>query len=873
MRNIILILLSLLVASVASAQDIYLKQNNFFTELVLNGASENIKDVQKQQHSITLFFKKKISADFSGGLNDPFIKKIIAKGDSLTIEFAPNTDFAFMTEAQDAKVVASRTRQADDIKLGYGIEQAIMKRGLGIIENTEAQRQLGISDELFAKQEFEAALLQLESLISSDVNSFYKQEALYRLGNTYFALGEKSYKNYITASQIFDDFTNLYPDSYLFRDALIRSAEAKEKADMYYEAIFAYEKIIRLVNDEQIRRKAYLQIADLYQMLGQIDRAIEARENYIKRFQGDKDPQTAIIAMLYAEKGDLDNAFKYFSSLTGRKVDYSKFSPESLYIMGDVFDKKRRYEEAYNAFRRVYSFYPSFKDADMAMYRSATMQEKLNNKTQAESLFLDTVAKYPDKPGGMLAAIDYANLDIKAKKTEDWEKFLAPALKSSDIEINEKANLVIIKSFFNEKDYAKTIEQIDKFGKNSYNSPLMTEVFDIKQQARLSQAKTAYKDGELNKAQEYIRMMLNEFPDTAYSKEAKTIDQEISYGQVKEKYELGDYKGVIDFTENFLADELEIIEPSKWYNLLDDAYYARIKQNYSTNKTAQAMIEAKQYIAQFGNEGAHINGVREIADAIVERAIKNNFDDERFVNVIQNYSENNQIINDSKNDLFKDTVRSYTAFALFKVSMQKEAAEMLASVGKNKNSTYWLTNLLLGNGEINFQVNALDPLTLTFIAEEAEKKNPDTAIKLLDEYTKDPKLAEKLKFKISKNISNSTKREVLLVKIYKAVTEEPAKRFEGYEEVLLDMGILYFKKNSFRSAISSLENFLKQYPARDDKRAEALYYTAKSYLKLKENNNAVKSYMELLESIPNSIYAGVARTELEDIEWRKSLTN
>lgn len=46
----------------------------------------------------------------------------------------------------------------------------------------------------------------------------------------------------------------------------------------------------------------------------------------------------------------------------------------------------------------------------------------------------------------------------------------------------------------------------------------------------------------------------------------------------------------------------------------------------------------------------------------------------------------------------------------------------------------------------------------------------------------------------------------------------------------------------------------------------------KSYLKLKDNDNAVKNYMELLESVPNSVYASAARTELEEIQWRKSLT-
>ncbi|MCD8492426.1 MAG: hypothetical protein LRY51_11295 [Geovibrio sp.] len=151
MRNIGFIVFALLIAFAAGAQDIYLKKNRFFTELVIAGAAENIKDVKKGERTITLSFAKNLSAGFSGRLDDRFISKITVKGENLILDFAPDTDFTFMTEGVDAKVVASRKRKADDIKLGYGIEDAIIRKGSGIVENAEADRQLGIADELVAK--------------------------------------------------------------------------------------------------------------------------------------------------------------------------------------------------------------------------------------------------------------------------------------------------------------------------------------------------------------------------------------------------------------------------------------------------------------------------------------------------------------------------------------------------------------------------------------------------------------------------------------------------------------------------------------------------------------------------------------------------
>lgn len=872
MRNIGFIIFALFIAFAAHAQDIYLKKNRFFTELVIAGAAENIKDVKKGERTVTLMFAGKLTAGFSGKLDDRFISKITVQGDTITLDFAPDTDFTFMTEGVDAKIVASRKRKADDIKLGYGIEDALIKKGSGIIENTEAEKQLGIADELMAKGTYEQAAINLEGLLASDINSYYRQEALFRLGSAYYEMGSKSYKNYITASQIFDDFTNLYPDSYLFRDALIKSADSKEKADMYYEAIFAHEKIIRLVQNENIQKNSYRKIAEIYQTLGQTDRAIEARENYVKRFKDDRDPQTAMIGMLYADKGDYETSFRYFQGLTGRKVDYSKFSPDSLYAMGEVFDKRGRTEEALYAFRRTYGYYPSYEKADMAMYRAAQMNEKMGNKSAADTLLLDTVNKYPKKPGGMLASIKYADTHVSEKSTADWEKFLTNALASKDFEILEQADVVVIKSLFHEKAYDKTLERIDKFGKRSYSSPLMSIVFDIKQKIRLQQAKQAYDETRYDQAQEYVGMLLKEFPDSPYRREAKTIGQSISYGRTEARFKNGDFKGVIEYIENFLTDETEVIEPVKWSKLLDDAYYNMVKTDFDASRVPQALMNAKQYIAQFGTDGTHIADIINMAERLTLTVIRRKFEGNRFLDVIQAYSENQNIIDSSKQQPFKDTVKAYAAFSLYKMSMPDNAAELLATVGSTKTPVYWLTNLLIGDGSINFQVNTLDAETLVFLADEAEKKNPDTAIKLLNEYTKDPKLAAKQKFKISKNISDDAKREQLLVSIYQDVNKNPGKQFDGYEEVSLDMGILYYKKNSFKPAVEALSSFLQNHAQRDEKRAEGLYYMGKSYLKLKDNDNAVKNYMELLESVPNSVYASAARTELEEIQWRKSLT-
>ncbi|MGE4267379.1 MAG: tol-pal system YbgF family protein, partial [Deferribacterales bacterium] len=73
--------------------------------------------------------------------------------------------------------------------------------------------------------------------------------------------------------------------------------------------------------------------------------------------------------------------------------------------------------------------------------------------------------------------------------------------------------------------------------------------------------------------------------------------------------------------------------------------------------------------------------------------------------------------------------------------------------------------------------------------------------------------------------------------------------------------------------VKVLEQFKLVHAARDDKRAEGLYYLGKSYQKLGKPDQSRNAYMELMESVPKSVYASAAKSELEDTKWRNSLKN
>ena len=65
------------------------------------------------------------------------------------------------------------------------------------------------------------------------------------------------------------------------------------------------------------------------------------------------------------------------------------------------------------------------------------------------------------------------------------------------------------------------------------------------------------------------------------------------------------------------------------------------------------------------------------------------------------------------------------------------------------------------------------------------------------------------------------------------------------------IGICYFKLKDYDSSILELSNpLVNQLP--DNQVASALYLTANSYFKVKEFDNAEKTYLEILKKFPKS---------------------
>ena len=871
MRKLFGIFLISLLCADAYAAGIYLRNRGHFSELVIPGIADRILSVSKGSDMLAVESSAVLSGMDGTRIHDPFIRSVAVNGRILTISLFPGNDYTVNTSGKDFRLVVAKKKQTETIKTGYGIEQPVATKDMINIENTDLDAALARVDGLIASKNYTEAMNLAESIVKSQPDGYYKQEAYFRQGLIYLYTGKDNYNNYVFASQLFDDFLKQYPDSFRKKDAMIKSAEAKESAQLYNEAIFAYNNVIRTLRAPDVIKTAYERIAGINTEMGKFKEAIDVRRQIAAKFKSEAGPQNAKIGMLQSRMKDYDLAYSSFLTVVNSGTDLDKLGPEVLYTMADIFEKKSQPDTARGLYERVYSKFPTSSQADMSAYRSAMLLKKTN--PQVLDARLQYCAKtFGKKKGGMLCSVAFAERHLAKKTSDQWSDFLKAPLSSQDIDLRSEAELLIIRSLFREGQYDAADRKVAEFIKRNYTSDHLQEIYNIRQRILLTKAKDAYKKSNYAQAKTITEGILREYPDTPYKKEALEILQDISFGGIRDMFLAGKYKDTVDRLNKYLSDNPDLVSPAKWLTMLEDAKYNYTRQVFAAKNYNGTIAVAGEYLVSFPN-GKHKDDVRKILEASIAAVITDDYKKQAYIQLVGTYDKNQNTILTSRNADFRDRMNSYTAFALYKLGMSAKAEKVLDRNKNGKNPYYILTSLMLGRAVPDVNPNIFTTAMMDYLVQELEKKNPDLLLHLLSKYTKDPAYAAKETYGISKGVFDDIKREKMLFDLYMKVDSDPKARFKGYDEIYLDTGISFFKRNNFDSAVKVLEQFKLVHAARDDKRAEGLYYLGKSYQKLGKPDQSRNAYMELMESVPKSVYASAAKSELEDTKWRNSLKN
>lgn len=274
---------------------------------------------------------------------------------------------------------------------------------------------------------------------------------------------QKQYGAKITAMQA---FLKDYPRSSYVSAARYEIGRSYVMKEQYAEAILAYNNLIEAAPKSAEARTAALEIGMLHANLNQTDAAINSYKNVVSKYPGTEE---AIVAMesleaLYVENNEVDQyvAFRnsvpqnVVSSLPQNSEDSLSFAAaEKLYAKGDAAASATAMER----YLSKYCTGSTNANCATAFYYLADCQLRMKNQTAALESYHTLITQFDETPYLESALTHAADISYESKDYKRAaEYFMQLQLVTLDTTKQKAALLGVLRSYFNAKDYVRTIE-------------------------------------------------------------------------------------------------------------------------------------------------------------------------------------------------------------------------------------------------------------------------------------------------------------------------------------------------------------------------------------------------------------------------------
>ncbi|GAB6072310.1 hypothetical protein JCM14244_06870 [Venenivibrio stagnispumantis] len=248
------------------------------------------------------------------------------------------------------------------------------------------------------------------SKLTTNTNSPYYKDALFMLSKTYLQIGKKTgLKKYLWAA--------VYSINYYV------GAGGKRDWDFYYtkasiyEALGFFERAQPLykiasfeAKNEEEYNKSLIGLLRVSALNGKMD---EISKNLIYIASSNPEirkEQDILNGMIAFQKGDYEEAFKYFSENYRKFESYFIENPYYYYLVGETAYRLKNYEFAKNIFRKIVSTVKDDEIIRKAILRLADIEVIEKNKKLAFDNYYYIIIKYPDSDEATIAKLKIISL-------------------------------------------------------------------------------------------------------------------------------------------------------------------------------------------------------------------------------------------------------------------------------------------------------------------------------------------------------------------------------------------------------------------------------------------------------------------------------
>jgi hypothetical protein len=238
--------------------------------------------------------------------------------------------------------------------------------------------------------------------------------------------------------------------------------------------------------------------------------------------------------------------------------------------------------------------------------------------------------------------------------------------------------------------------------------------------------------------------------------------------------------------------------------------------------------------------------------------------------VVELYNENRDWIDIWPDQGYANTVRVMAADSLLRIGLKDKAQEMYDNISPAITSEYAGLSYALCRKQVLYDINRLPAADFQNVLNEAKDCGTDYLLYIISLY-KNKQIALKAEYNLLQGIEDVPRREEIQNDIYKQV--QAGARFDGYEDIYIDVGLAAYRRNDFSGALIPLKTYADIATVPADKKTAALYYLGKSFLSLNEQNTGLSYMQQVADSDGDSVYKTMAKSELASDAWKKSLNN
>lgn len=377
----------------------------------------------------------------------------------------------------------------------------------------DEQSQFDFANGLFSRGFYAEAADEYQTYIQQYPNGKDRYVVLYRLGESHSGAD-----NFREAFEAFERLLQLQdaPDT-LKERASLRQGVALYQLKEYDEALVTLDAVTRreAVADE-VHSEALYYLGKLHGDAGRPESSIKAFKSLIDKF-----PESPLrpfaryqLAFVYLASRDLENAANTFSESASDKQADEKLRMESRFRAAEIYDQLGWFEASVEAYELLKSDFPKTNFEQRAAYGIAWALYHAGRYSEATKAATAYLAQYPDSPQRLGVAYLQGNcLQQQKRYDEAFESYLTIIKEDEESNFGLRSLYKVAWLYYLTDEKIQARETTTQFLTKAKDIPLVGD-------GQFLLGTLLFEDGDFEKAYQYFRGVISDFPNAEFAGEA-----------------------------------------------------------------------------------------------------------------------------------------------------------------------------------------------------------------------------------------------------------------------------------------------------------------------------------------------------------------